>query len=92
MVECPTCHKIYKKEGKHWLNHQAQGCDGTKASLPAKKYIRPSLTTVGTTVGTKRRSPRLAYDELLSNQQEMWNLFTRNDIILHELAPVFESL
>jgi len=40
----------------------------------------------------RRRSPRLAVDELRQNQEQLWNLFTRQDNLLHELETMLPSL
>ena len=99
MVECPHCHKIYKKEGKCWDDHVRRGCDvrpsKEKAPTVAVASAVPVLEEVTTknTIDTKkrRRSQRLAIEELRQNQEQLWNLFTRQDNLLHELETMLSS-
>jgi hypothetical protein len=89
MVECPRCHKIYKKEGKCWNDHVLRGCD-----VRPQKEKAPAVAVVAlenTTDSKRRRSPRLAVEELRQNQEQLWNLFTRQDNLLHELETMFPS-
>jgi hypothetical protein len=93
MVQCPRCEKIYKKEGKCWKDHVSRGCQPS----PLPRVVQPVLSPVPLTrtklmvvppAPKRRRSPRLAVEELRRNQDELWNLFTRQDHLLHELQTL----
>lgn len=96
MVECPHCHKIYKKEGKCWNDHVTHGCFPKKEKAVTVPVIVPALDHHSATKDSyeakkRRRSPRLAIEELRQNQEQLWNLFTHQDNLLHELETMLSS-
>ena len=102
MVECPRCHKIYKKEGKCWNDHVQRGCvpcpqkveneHGRHVKEPKAKVALQEVALQESHSNKRRRSPRLAIEELRQNQEKLWNLFTRQDNLLHELETMLPSL
>ena len=97
MVECPRCHKIYKKEGKCWNDHVQRGCVPypQKVEKECGRHLKEPKTKVAleeSGSNKRRRSPRLAIEELRQNQEKLWNLFTRQDNLLHELETMLPSL
>ena len=92
MVQCPRCQKIYKIEGKCWKDHVSRGCEPLPPPrvVPPTPLPLPSLEPIPVLppVAKRRRSPRLAVEELRRNQDELWNLFTRQDHLLHELETL----
>lgn len=104
MVECPRCHKNYKKEGKCWNDHVLRGClpcsqkeQKCHARRPPESKadivsVANDVTGLEQDLKKRRRSPRLAIEELRQNQEKLWNLFTRQDNLLHELETMLPSL